>query len=368
MIINRYIVRNIQLGTLGASMVLLSLALFSVFVGELDNLGTGDYGILQVIQFVGLRAPGKLVEFLPLAVLLGSLLSLGALASNSEIIAMQASGLSLARLMGSVMQAALIFAVLSFLLADWVVPLSETSARQLKYSKQSQTTALRANQGLWIKDDSRILKIGSLLPNGIARNIEILQLDEQGKLISMTHAENAIPFENGWELHQVEQSIIGDKTTRSQKFDQLIYEGNLSHELLDVLLIEPRQMSSIDLYAYLTFLEENKLSARVEKLIFWEKLFAPLTIVVMCLMALPFVLGAQRQANAGQRLLMGILVGLAFVVVKKLLTQLGVWYEFNALLVALSPNLVFLGLAIFLLLKKQSHASSNRDKSRLTAR
>jgi lipopolysaccharide export system permease protein len=184
----------------------------------------------------------------------------------------------------------------------------------------------------------------------------------------MTHAQSAIPLGNGWELHQVEQSIIGSKTTRSQKFDQLIYEGNLSHELLDVLLMEPRRMSSFDLYAYLTFLEENKLNAGVEKLIFWEKLFAPLTIVVMCLMALPFVLGAQRQGNSGQRLLMGILVGLAFVVVKKLLTQLGVWFDFNALLVALSPNLVFLGLAIFLLLKKQSHASSKRDKSRVTAR
>ena len=368
MIINRYIVRHIQLGTLGAALVLLSLALFSVFVGELDNLGTGDYGLLQVIQFVALRAPGKLVEFLPLAVLLGSMLSLGALAGNSEIIAMQASGLSLARLMGSVIQAALILAALSFLLADWVVPLSETSARQLKYSKQTQTTALRANQGLWIKDDSRILQIGSLLPNGIARNIEIFQLDAQGKLISITHAESAIPIGNGWELHRVEQTIIGSRTTRSQKFDRLIYEGNLSHKLLDVLLIEPRQMSSIDLYAYITFLEENKLNAKVEQLLFWQKLFAPLTIVVMCLMALPFVLGAQRQANSGQRLLMGILLGLVFVVVKKLLTQLGVWFDINAFIVALSPNLVFLGLALFLLLKKRSHASGNRIKSRVTAR
>ena len=363
MIINRYIVRNIQLGTLGAALVLLSLALFSIFVGEMDNMGTGDYGLLQVIQFVALRAPGKLVEFLPLAVLLGSILSLGALASNSEIIAMQASGLSLARLMGAVMQAALMIAVLGFLLAQWLVPLSETSARQLKYSKQTQTTALRANQGLWIKDDSRILRIASLLPNGIARDIEIFQLDEGGKLYSITHAESAIPLGNGWELHQVEQSIIGDNFTRSQKFDELIYEGNLSHKLLDVLLIEPRRMSIFELHSYISFLEENKLNAKVEQLLFWQNLFAPLTIMVMCLMALPFVLGAQRQANSGQRLLMGILLGLAFVVVKKLLTQMGVWFEFNAFLVALSPNLVFFGLAIAMLLKKRTHAGNNRAQS-----
>ena len=367
MIINRYLVRNIQLGILGAALVLLSLALFSIFVGEVDNMGTGDYGLLQVIQFVALRAPGKLVEFLPLAVLLGSILSLGALASNSEIIAMQASGLSLARLMGAVMQAALIIAILSFLLAQWVVPQSETSARQLKYSKQTQTTTLRANQGLWIKDDSRVLQIASLLPNGIARDIEIFQFDARGKLYSITHAESAIPRGKGWELHQVEQSIIGEESTSAQYFDQLIYEGNLSHELLDVLLIEPRQMSIIELHSYISFLEENKLNANVEQLLFWQNVFAPLTIMVMCLMALPFVLGAQRQANSGQRLLMGILLGLAFVVVKKLLTQLGVWFELNAFLVALSPNLVFFGLAIGMLLKKQTHSARNRAQNQAIA-
>lgn len=75
----------------------------------------------------------------------------------------------------------------------------------------------------------------------------------------------------------------------------------------------------------------------------------------MCLLAFPFMLGTQRQGNTGQRLLIGILLGLAFVVVDQLVFQLGTQFKVNALIVAMIPNLTFLGIAIYMLAKKWSH-------------
>ena len=355
MIINRYIIRTIHLGTFTALLALVALGLIFEFIGELDDLGEGAYDLQQVIKFVALSFPGKVIEFMPLAVLLGSMLGLGALASNSEIVAMQASGLSLRKLVSPVIQASLILAVLNFLLADWVVPDSETYARSVKNLAQEKTSALLVREGLWTKDESRVLHIGQLLPNGIARDIEIFELDSRGGLFSALKAERAIPLAQGWELHQVQKSIINAEQVETQGYDKLVYKGNLSPQLLEVLMIEPRQMSSGDLRAYLNFLEENRLDDRVERLIFWQKLLAPFTIVIMCLLAFPFVLGSQRQGNTGQRLLIGILLGLAFVVVDRLVVQLGTQFQFNALAIALIPNLAFLGIAVYMLIKKQSH-------------
>jgi len=354
MIINRYIIRTIHLGTFMALLALVGLGLFFLFVSELRNLGEGTYGLTQIIKFVVLSVPGKVVEFMPLAVLLGSIISLGALASNSEIIAMQASGVSLAKLISPVIQAAVILAVLSFLLADWVVPDSESYARSVKNLALEKTSALLLSEGVWTKDDSSVLHIGQLLPNGIARDIEIFELDGQGKILSALKAKRAIPLTEGWELHQVEKTIINDKEMMTVSYDKMPYQGKLSLRLLEVLMIEPRQMSSNDLRAYLNFLDQNKLEGGVERMIFWQKLFAPLTIIVMCLLALPFVLGSQRQGDTGQRLLIGILLGLAFVVVEQLVIQLGTQFEGNALLIALLPNVTFLGIAIYMLAKKQS--------------
>ncbi len=356
MIINRYLQRNIYLGTLGALVVLVSLSLFFIFVGELEDLGQGDYRLARAIEYVALKAPGKLVEFMPLAALLGSMLSLGALAGNSEIIAMQASGVSLPRLLASVVQAGLVLALITWLVADWIVPASETGAKRIKNRVQEETSVLNSQQGIWIKDESRVVHIGSLLPNGYARDVEIFELDAQDRLLEVLRAASAVPLDRGWELHQVERSIIGGDEIGSERLDRLVYRGNLSRDLLQVFMTEPRWMSSFDLHAYLNFLDENRLDGRVERLIYWQKLFAPLTIVIMCLLALPFVLGAQRQSNVGQRLLVGILLGLAFVVVDRLLTQLGNQFALNALLTAMLPNLVFLSVAIYLLITKQSHA------------
>lgn len=354
MIIGRYIVRTIHLGTLVTLLGLVSLGLFFVFMGELEDLGQGRYDLPQILWFVALSIPGKVVQFMPLAVLLGCILSLGALASNSEIIAMQASGVSLARLISPVLVAALMLAVFSFLLADLVVPDTETYARDVRNQALDKTSALPGQQGFWIKDEFRVLHIGQLLPNGNALDIDIFRLDQQGRVLSVIRAASAIPRGQGWELRQVEETKFVDDKTQSASYAQLAYDGNLSHQLLDVLMIEPRQMSSSKLYAYLEFLDQNNLDASAERLIFWQKLFAPLTIVIMSLLAFPFVLGAQRQSNTGIRLLIGILLGLSFIVLNRLLTQLGVQFQINALVTALLPNLVFLCTAVFLLVRKQA--------------
>ena len=355
MIINRYLMRTIHFGTFAVLLALLGLGMFFVFVSELKDLGEGSYDLPQIAKFVALSVPGKVVEFMPVAVMLGSILSLGSLASNNEIVAMQASGVSLTKLIVSILQAAVILALLSFLLSEWVVPVSETTARSVKYQARDKSTALLVKEGLWIKDESRVLHLDKLLPGGIASNIEIFKLDQQGKLESITRVGRAIPIEQGWKLQQVERSIIGDNRVDTSSYDQLIYSGSLSPLLLEVLMIEPQQMSSGNLYAYLNFLEENKLNTSKEQLLFWQKLFSPLAVVVMCLLALPFVLGVQRQGNTGQRLLIGILLGLAFVVVDRLVTQVAVQFGVNAMLVALLPILIFLAIAIYLLTRRQSH-------------
>ncbi len=355
MIINRYIQRSIFLGTLGALLVLVSLSLFFLFVRELDDLGRGNYGLGQILQYLAMSTPAKLVEFMPLAVLLGSMLSLGALAANSEIIAMRASGISLQRMLGAVLQAGLVLAVCSFLLADWVVPDSETGARQFRSEARGKNTALHSGQGLWIKDESRVVRVTDLLPNGYARNVQIYQLDDSGGLVATLHAEIAVPGEDGWELQRVSRSDFTASSSTSSFHERLEYEGNLSQDLLQVLMIEPRQMSSLDLFAYVEFLDENQLDAADERLVFWQKLSAPITVVIMCLLVFPFVLGSQRQSSGGQRLLYGILLGLAFVALTRLLTQLGIQLEINPIVIALLPNLLFLALALWLLFKKQSH-------------
>ena len=79
-ILDTYIAKTIIGGTLMVLLVLGALLAFVDFIAELDDVGKGQYGMLQAASFVLLSLPKRLYELFPTAVLIGSLLSLGTLA------------------------------------------------------------------------------------------------------------------------------------------------------------------------------------------------------------------------------------------------------------------------------------------------
>jgi len=92
--LERYLARQIYGAT---GFVLLGfLALFAFFdlIGELGDLGKGEYDLRQVFSFVLLNAPAHAYELFPIVVLIGTLYVLAHLASNSEYTVMRGSGLS----------------------------------------------------------------------------------------------------------------------------------------------------------------------------------------------------------------------------------------------------------------------------------
>jgi len=72
-----------------------------------------------------------------------------------------------------------------------------------------------------------------------------------------------------------------------------------------------------------------------------RKLVAPLTVMAMMLFAIPFVLGPLRNTGAGQRLFVGVLVGLVFYVINEVSANTGQLYGWNPLLSAGAPTLAF---------------------------
>jgi len=352
MIITRYLGSHIHKGTALVLLTLVSLSLFFTLIRELEDVGTGQYGLWQMMQYLMLKMPNSVVEFMPLAALLGCMLSLGSLASNSELIALQSSGLSVKKLILSVAQSVLVLAIISFLIADFIVPLSENQANAVRSGSLSSSISIHARKGVWIKDKNNIIYIQQLFPDGNAKQIEIYHLNSNGELYRTTRAQQALVVTDGWMLANVKQTHLSNNKTRVTKMKQQLYQGDLSDTLLTSLAVDPQQMSVTDLNAYIDFLQDNELSSDAESLFFWRKLYAPLTILVMGLLAIPFVLGSQRQSNTGQRLMIGILLGLLYVVINRLFIQLGEQLNVAAYINALIPTLIFLLITSWLIYRK----------------
>jgi lipopolysaccharide export system permease protein len=352
MILLRYLSLHIHKGSAMVLLILVSLSLFYTMVRELGDIGKGTYGIIQMMEYLVLKVPAMMVDFMPLAVLLGCILSLGSLASGSELIAMQSSGVSVKNLLKSVSLIATIIALITLILANYVVPQSETYASELRTSHQQSRVSINGRSGVWIKDDRNVIHINRLYPDGNASGVKIYHLDSNDNLKSTTLAEKALARKQGWLLQKVKQTQLAGAINTVSQSDELFYQGQLSNKLLESLATDPYQMSIADLSLYIDFLAENSLSHKAESLYLWRKIYSPLSIIVMAVLAIPFVLGSQRQSNTGQRIVIGILLGLLYVVMNKLLIQIGEQANLVPYINALLPTLLFMMLTAWLIRRK----------------
>ena len=344
MIFYRYLAVQIFKATFLVLFILVGLSLFFNFIQEMKGLGRGQYGLAELIQYLVLRIPVNMVDYLPLAAVVGSTLSLGSLASTSELIAFQSAGVSIKRFILAVVQAVLVLALLSMVLTDFVVPYSETRAKQFESSNMRPSVSIYSRQGVWIKDEGNIVFIGQLFPNGNAQNIRINQLDNEGNLLGSIQAEQAVMKKKGWLLSEVRLTELVDGQAKVSTKNEWRYPGNLTEQLFATLVVEVRAMSISDLITYVQFLQDNGLDYAAESLMLWRKIYAPLSIVILGLMALPFVMGSQRHGTAGQRILIGLFLGLSYVVVNRILIQLGAQLKIIPSINALIPILVFAGI------------------------
>ena len=219
-IVAKHVTKTTVLAMLGTTLVLSFLQVLFTYLGELGSLKP-TYTAWQAFLYVMWGAPRYLYEILPVAALIGSVLGLGALASNSELIVMRSVGISLWRIVGWVMRSALLLIVLSFVLSEWVIPYTNEKAQSIK--KQRSVAALGEVKGYWSREGQRFIYIDYANSQGQLRNIQAIDFDQNYRLQSFVTAEKGQFLKDGqWTLeksHQVDLLAQGNaiKTDHEQQ-------------------------------------------------------------------------------------------------------------------------------------------------------
>jgi len=318
-------------------LVLGALLAFVDFISELDDVGKGQYGMLQAAFFVLLSLPKRLYELFPTAVLIGSLLSLGTLAGNSELTVMRAAGVSIMRIVFSVIQAGLILLIFVAVIGEVVVPTSERQAQTLRAKDLKQNIILGGGGGFWARDGLNFFYISKVFPGLNLGKLNIYEFSEDNQLKKITHAESAKYRNEAWQLYKVKQTEFINGHIESRKIASETWPKLLNPDLFDVVSVKPENMSAIDLYQYSSYLQENQLESSHYQLAFWIKVFTPISTLVMLLIALPFVFGSQRSTGSGNRMLVGLLLGISFFLLNRTMNHLGQVYQIYPFISASAP-------------------------------
>lgn len=345
-LIDRYLGRSVALGSVLALLVLVALDLLFAVIQESGDVGKNGYEWIHALTYIALTLPRRLYELFPTAVLLGSLLSLGTLASNSELVAIRAAGVSVNRIVRSVLKAGFSLMILAVLLGEFVAPVAEEQAQQVRAGGFSDRLSLKGAQGLWARDGGRFLRIDTVLPNMQLLGIRVFEFDGALHLRETVQARAASYEDGQWILRDVRRSRIGDDGVSASMTPREVWPRLIAPELFRVITIKPEQMSAWTLAKYVTYLRDNNLDAKRYELAFWVRFTTPLSSLVMLLLAIPFVFGSLRSGGAGQRLFVGLLVGVGFYIFNRTMNHLGLVYGLSPFLSATLPLLVFLGLSL----------------------
>ena len=339
---DRYIGAVVVTGTLVALLVLVGLDIFFNVIDEIDNVGRGSYTLSVMLQSVLLTTPQSLYELFPLAVLLGSLMGLGAMANHGELVAMRACGLSVWRIVRSVLQTGLLMLVVAICVGEVIAPVAERHGQNLRAQATERGVSFLGSRGLWVRDDNYYINAGKVLGRQRLADLTVYEFDTERQLRVSTRAAQA-EFNGGqWILKDVQQSVFDGQGVSVTHEKSVVWPSLLTPELLGIVQLKPKNMSAADIGQLVDYLDENGLDTYEYRYAFWGRFMTPLSSLVMLFISVPFVFGSLRSVGAGQRIFFGMLIGFSFYIFSQLISQLGQVYGMHPLLAMLLPISLFM--------------------------
>jgi lipopolysaccharide export system permease protein len=348
-ILDLYIARAL-LSTIAVTLsVLVGLSALIKFVEQLRRVGQGDYDMIVAALYVVLSLPREIELFLPMATLLGGLIGMGLLAQSSELVVMQASGLSRTNITASAMKSIVILILAMMALGEFVTPQSESKAKDLRTQALSGGSLISSGSVTWAKDGNDFVSISQVIDQNRLQDIEVFKFDNEVNLIEIMKAEFADFNGENWTLSDVHQIFFSDEQISSQASNDLVWSSSLTPDKLGIVAVKPEALSIRGLLDYVAYLENNGQESARYELALWRKIFQPISVAVMLLLAMSFIFGPLRSVTMGARTIMGVLAGFGFFISNEVFGQVSLVFQLAPILGAILPSVVFASLAAFLL-------------------
>lgn len=345
-ILDRYFAKAVLLHTLMVLAVLLALMTLVTFISQQDDIGQGSYGVSGAFLVTLLQLPQQAYQMLPIAALIGAIIGLGGLARDSELTVVRAAGVSVARIAVSAAMAGLVVAGLLWVIGEYFAPPADQYARQYKIFSRYSQVEFTGSRSAWVRQGPYFINVRRQAAENLYGGVYVYELDAERRLVMVGRAETASQDATGrWVLNNYSETRLGEDATKARVVPRLVTDQKFNADFLGMAVTQPESMPLGDLHAYKAHLKANNLDSSVWEIAFWSRISRLVAAVAVCIFAVPFAFGPLRSAGAGARTIMGIMVGVLFVLLTQTLENSGQVYGLNPLLVAWGPTALLLAIA-----------------------
>jgi LPS export ABC transporter permease LptG/LPS export ABC transporter permease LptF len=374
--LDRYILTEV-LGPLGLGFLVYTFILLIRFLfASAEMIIRRGLDVSIVGKLLLYTLPNIVVLTLPMSLLFGTLIAVGRLSSDSELIAMRASGASLVTLYRPILLLSAVLTVLNMWLMVYVLPWGNHSLQELRIEITTQTVSQQVEPRVFYEEwegkvvyvfevppGSRRWKgvfLAEAIPSSQDNQITIadwgeIRVDPTGERVvlrlynAVRHKVNLnSPGRYEISRHKRLDLVLEDQFTSEQKAKISVSKGirELTLQELSDLRDDPAAND-----------EQHNLAA-VE---LHKKFSIPVACMVFGLFALPLGINNRRGGKAsGFAMSIGVLI--LYYILLNNGEEAARYGRFPAWLAMWSPNILLAALGVFLLIRR------NRDKSLLLSR
>ncbi len=353
-IIDRYIAKLFLGFFIGGLVVFVTLF---VTVDYMSNFVRSDAPVQSIISFYLLSLPALIYQMMPVACLMGVVFTLGSLGKTNELVALFASGMSLARVSLPILSLVVLISSVSFFLNDRVVPILNQKKNYVLYveiKKQPGLYSTVKKDRIWYRSGNALYNIKTLQPDAAtAMGLTLYQFDSAWRLAQMITAQTVKLSGTTWDLSDGTVTIFPTDTNVPMTQDFKAKRITVSEDAKD-LQSSGQSTESLPLHELRRYITRNKeagLNTTPYEVDYQAKFSFALAAFVMSLIGIPFSVGKARSGSAAFGA--GITIGLAFAYwafYSSGLT-LGKHGAIPPVLAAWAPNVLMSAFAVFMLVR-----------------
>ncbi|MEA3149436.1 MAG: lipopolysaccharide export system permease protein [Gammaproteobacteria bacterium] len=337
--LDRYLYRTVLLYALMAMAVLLTLGALFLFISQQSDIGVGNYSAGDAFVYTILNLPEQAFELLPIGALIGALMGLGTLASGSELVITRASGVSVWRIAWPVGLAGLTMAVVMYGVGEYVAPPMGQFAKREKTTSKLADISFAGSSSAWVKDGNLILRVQTGEVDQAFGGVSLFELEGPTKLRSIKRADRISVGEPGhWRLHNVATTRFDDAKIESEVIPEITMASTVNPDFLGLAATDPDLLTLRGLWSYIDHLRRNNLGTASFEIGFWSRIARLFAVIIVTLLALPFVFGPLRTTGAGTRTVIGVLLGVVFFLITRTIENGGQLFNLNPVIIGWLPT------------------------------
>lgn len=308
----------------------------------------------QIAQFFLWKLPEITTQIIPLAVLMATLLTLGAFARSSELTAMRSAGAGLVRISLPILAIALAASIANLLLAEFVVPKSFEKMRSIEdvqiYRKSPATFFRQGN--IWFRDGHTILRAQIFEPaTATLYGITSWQVDAAMRPTARIDAVRGTHAGGSWQLHDlIQRRYSSGRLLKTVSLKQQPAPIRLSVNDLKVVGKLAENMGFLELRKYCRKLAQGGYDPTRYLTLLHAKLASPFSPLVMAFLAIPFALKGGRSRGPAIGFGLSLAIGLCYFIINAFLISFGQAGALPPFIAAWAANLLFIAVGVWLAL------------------